>query len=195
MGMVDKLLWQAFGVPTGLLGRMGGKIMAGRRQRKIAAHVAELLEVRRGDQILEIGFGPGVGIQYLHERLSGEGLIVGIDPSEVMLQMARSLNAEAIESGTVTLFSGTVEKISYDNEFFDKAYAMNSFHLWPDKPAGLSEVRWVLKRDGQLVLSFYGPAQKAITPESVREQLEHVGFREIDETRDRDSVIYVVARK
>lgn len=31
MGILDKLLWRSFGVPTGILGRLGGKIMAGPR--------------------------------------------------------------------------------------------------------------------------------------------------------------------
>lgn len=33
MGILDKLLWRSFGVPTGILGRLGGKIMAGPRKR------------------------------------------------------------------------------------------------------------------------------------------------------------------
>lgn len=181
-------------MPTGLLGRVGGKIMAGRRQRQIAAHVGELLNVRRGDKVLDIGFGPGVGIQCLHERLAGEGLIVGIDPSEVMIQMARARNARAVEQGTVRLLSATVEKIPFEDEFFNKAYAMNSFQLWQDRMAGLSEVRRVLKRDGQLVLSFYGPAKREITREAVREQLKQAGFREVAGS-DRDSVIFLIARK
>ncbi len=126
--------------------------MAGRRQRAIAEHVAELLQVQREDKVLEIGFGPGVGIQCLSERIRGEGLIVGIDPSDVMMQMAKARNAGAIEKGTVKLLSGTVEHIPWESEFFDKAYAMNSFHLWPDKAAGLSEVRRVLKPGGRLAL-------------------------------------------
>ena len=168
MGFIDRLLWQAFGVPAGLLGRIGGRVMAGRRQRAIAEHVAELLQVQREDKVLEIGFGPGVGIQCLSERIRGEGLIVGIDPSDVMMQMAKARNAGAIEKGTVKLLSGTVEHIPWESEFFDKAYAMNSFHLWPDKAAGLSEVRRVLKPGGRLCgLSFYGAGGAG----------DHSGFR------------------
>jgi len=194
LGFIDRLLWQAFGVPAGLLGRIGGRVMAGRRQRAIAEHVAELLQVQREDKVLEIGFGPGVGIQCLSERIRGEGLIVGIDPSDVMMQMAKARNAGAIEKGTVKLLSGTVEHIPWESEFFDKAYAMNSFHLWPDKAAGLSEVRRVLKPGGRLALSFYGPAEREITPDSVRADLEQSGFREIEETKE-ELVLYVTARK
>lgn len=195
MGVIDKLLWRAFGLPAGFLGRIGGMIMAGGRQRQIAAHIAELIDVRRGDKVLEIGFGPGVGIEIMNERIFGKGLIAGIDPSEVMMQMARSRNAQAIENGTVTLISGTVENIPYGDGFFDKAYSMNSFQLWPDKAAGLKEVRRVLKRDAQLLLSFYGPARRRIVRASVLENLQQAGFREVLDEDDRDGVTYFIARK
>lgn len=191
----DKLLYRAFGLPTGVLGRLGGKIMAGRRQLRIAEHVADHLDVCPGDKVLEIRFGPGVAIQHMHERLGDHGLIVGIDPSEVMLQMASTRNAEAIDRGSVRLVSGTVTQIPFEDEFFDKGYAMNSFQLWPDKLAGLREIRRVLKPGGPLVLSFYGPAQRGITREFVREQLKEAGFKEITVTSDSDSVLYFVARK
>jgi len=195
MAFGEKLLYRAFGLPTGVLGRIGGKVMAGKRQRTIAADVAERLGVRPGDKALEIGFGPGIGIEVVHERLAGNGLIVGIDPSDVMLQMARSRNAAAMGRGTAVLLEGTVSQIPYGDEFFDKAFAMNSFQLWPDKYAGLREVRRVLRPGGRLVLSFFGPARREVAPGSVRRSLEKAGFNEIADATGDDGVLYVEARK
>lgn len=48
-------------------------------------------------------------------------------PSDVMLEAARASNAYAIKKGTVRMLRGTVERIPYE-EFFDKAFARNSFH-------------------------------------------------------------------
>ena len=182
-------------MPAGFLGRIGGKMMAGRKQRDIAARVAELLDVRLGDKILEIGFGPGIAIQVISQRLSGEGLIVGIDPSDVMMEMAQARNVEAIEQGTVRLLRGTVERIPYDDEVFDKALAMNSFHLWPDQWAGLLEIRRVLKKGGVLVLSFYGPARRAVEMGAVRDALKQARFEMLDNPLEAHSVSYLVARK
>lgn len=195
MRWVERLLWRTFGMPAGFLGRIGGKIMAGRKQREIAARVADLLDVRRGDKILEIGFGPGIGIQAVSERLSSEGLIVGIDPSDVMMEAAKARSAEAVEKGTVRLLRGTVEQIPYSDEFFDKAFAMNSFHLWPDQRAGLLEIRRVLKRGGVLVLSFYGPARRAVEMGAVRDALQQAGFKVSDSPIEANSVSYLVAHK
>lgn len=193
MGIVWNPLWRTFGVPTGLLGRLGGKIMSGSRQRMIAAHVADLLDVRRGDRVLEIGFGPGIGIQCVSERLAGEGVLVGIDPSDVMIQMAGAQNAGVIEKGIVTLVRGTVQEIPYDSGFFDKAYAMNTYQIWPDKRAGLREIRRVLKPGGRLVLSAYGPAKHTLDLKSVRQQLKEAGFQDIAES-EQESVVFVTAR-
>lgn len=195
MGILDRLLWRAFGVPTGFLGRLGGRIMAGRHQRMIAARVADLLDVGPGDKVLEIGFGPGVGIESLNERLAGDGLVVGIDPSAVMLEIASTRNAGAIKNGTVILLRGTADHVPYADETFDKACAMNSYQLWPDQSAGIGELRRVLKPGGKLVLSFYGPAQQEISPGAVLAELQRAGFQEISQASDHNSVSYFIAQK
>ncbi len=119
--------------------------MAGGRKRDIVMRVAELLDVCQDDIVLEIGFGPGVGIHFMQGLVGHEGLVVGIDPSEVMLKMAGSRNAGAIKTGKARLLKGTVEHIPFPNESFSKVFAMNSMQLWPDQPAGLREVLRVLK--------------------------------------------------
>lgn len=100
-------------------------------------------------------------------------------PSDVMLEAARASNADAIKKGTVRMLRGTVERIPYE-EFFDKAFARNSFHLWPDRRAGLWEIQRVPKRGGTLVLSFDGPARRVVDLGSVRNALQEAGFERID---------------
>lgn len=96
-----------------------------------------------------------------------------------MLEAARASNADAIKKGTVRMLRGTVERIPYE-EFFDKAFARNSFHLWPDRRAGLLEIQRVPKRGGTLVLSFDGPARRVVDLGSVRNALQEAGFERID---------------
>ncbi len=59
-----RLLMPMFGRPQSRLGRLGGIVMA-RTNRKVAAWAVEQLGVRPSDRILEVGFGPGVGIELL----------------------------------------------------------------------------------------------------------------------------------
>lgn len=88
MGFVKSLFMRAFGRPTGLLGRLGGMIMA-RTNRRIARRAIDLLDVQPDDRVLEIGFGPGVGIDHLAGSASS-GWIAGVDPSEEMVEQARA---------------------------------------------------------------------------------------------------------
>jgi ubiquinone/menaquinone biosynthesis C-methylase UbiE len=145
-------LVNAFGRPRGVLGGLGGIIMA-RKNRKCAAWVASLLEVQSNDKVLEIGFGPGVGIELLAQAAAG-GYVFGIDPSKEMLDQAASRNARAIESGHVDLRLGSAEALPFKDNSFDKAMAINSLHLWSDAIAGLREVRRVMKPGGRIACGF-----------------------------------------
>jgi ubiquinone/menaquinone biosynthesis C-methylase UbiE len=71
------------------------------------AWVSELLEIGPDESVLEVGFGPGIVIHLL-SKLAGH--VAGIDPSQEMVEQARSRNAKAIVSGRVDLRHGTVEK-------------------------------------------------------------------------------------
>jgi ubiquinone/menaquinone biosynthesis C-methylase UbiE len=68
-----------------------------------------LLKLQPTDRVLEIGFGPGVAIQKMSEFVK-EGLIWGIDHSEVMLRQASKRNKEAISADRVRLLLGSLEK-------------------------------------------------------------------------------------
>ena len=103
-----------FGRPRGVLGRLGGIIMA-RTNEKCGAWVADLLEIGPDDSLLEVGFGPGVIIQRL-SKLASAGHIAGVDPSLEMVEQARARNAAAIESGRVDLRRGSVASLPFDDD-------------------------------------------------------------------------------
>jgi len=146
------LLMRAFGRPQGAVGKLGGIIMA-RTNRAIAARVVELMNIQPRDSVLEIGFGPGVGIQLLAER-ARSGRVVGIDSSEEMFRQATARNAGRVASGRVELQLGSVEHLPFANDSFDKALAINSMQIWRDAVTGLREIGRVLKPGGTLALAF-----------------------------------------
>jgi ubiquinone/menaquinone biosynthesis C-methylase UbiE len=124
MSFTRNILLHMFGRPRGVLGRLGGIIMA-RANEKCGAWVADLLEIGPDDSVLEVGFGSGVIIRRL-SKLTSAGHVAGIDPSQGMVELARARNTDAIESGRVDLRRGSVERLPFDDGIFD----VNSLKLW-----------------------------------------------------------------
>lgn len=194
VGLVDKLLNAAFGVPSGVWGRIGGQFMSGKKTREIVDCVVTRLELSSADRVLEVGFGPGIAIDNVQRKLGADGLVVGIDPSQVMLDMAVRRNVAAIRRGKVELTLGTVDDIPFSDSFFDKVFAMNSLHVWPDPMKGRREIRRVLKPGGLVLLSFAGPARKTSAMDAVESLLGEAGFSRID-VSDSNLVVMFHARK
>jgi SAM-dependent methyltransferase len=107
VSFLARILLRMFGRPQGVLGRLGGIIMA-RMNRNLAGRTIALLDVQPHDRVLEIGFGPGVGIELLSGVVSS-GHVAGVDVSEEMVEQARIRNVEAIQRGKVELRRGSVE--------------------------------------------------------------------------------------
>jgi ubiquinone/menaquinone biosynthesis C-methylase UbiE len=174
MSLAHRMLMRMFGRPKGILGRLDGIIMA-RTNQPCAAWVIDLLGIQPHDRVLEVGFGPGVGIELLARSVSG-GCIAGVDPSDEMVEQARARNVNAIESGRVDLRYGSVERLSFDDNTFTKALAMNSMHVWPDTVTGLRDMRRVMKPGGSIALGLtsYSGQSKSGLPE----MLTAAGFTE-----------------
>ncbi|CAB3803515.1 Putative methyltransferase YrhH [Paraburkholderia ultramafica] len=150
MSAFKGVLMQMFGRPHGVLGRLGGVVMAKTNQ-PCAAWVVDLLEIRGTDSVLEVGFGPGVGIQLLAASAKH---IAGIDPSPEMLRQATVRNAQAIDCGQVDLRIGSAERLPFEENTFDKALTINSMQVWPDATAGLIEMQRVMKSGARIALGF-----------------------------------------
>jgi SAM-dependent methyltransferase len=164
------ILLRMFGRPQGKLGKLGGIIMA-RTNRKMAALAIDLLGIHPSDRVLEVGFGPGVGIELLAETA---GRVAGVDPSEEMVAQATARNATAIKAGRVEIRQGSVERLPFRDEVFDCSLAVNSMQVWPDPTAGLREIRRVMKTNGRVALAFTKYAGK---PKSgLVDELADAGF-------------------
>lgn len=150
MSIGRTILMRMFGHPRGLLGRLGGVILA-RTNRRHAGWIVDLLDVRGEDRLLDVGCGPGVAVQVLADRARH---VAGIDPSEVMLRQAMRRNSAVISRGRVELHQASADRMPFEAASFDKVLASNSMHLWPDASAGLRELSRVLRPAGQLALAF-----------------------------------------
>jgi ubiquinone/menaquinone biosynthesis C-methylase UbiE len=139
-------------LPTGFLGKIVGRAMA-RGNRPIMEWTLHLLQIEPTDLVLEIGFGPGVGIQ-IAARMASQGHVAGIDLSETMINAASNLNSKEIASGRVELRYGDATSLPYENETFDKLFAANVLYFWEDPSYVLGEMNRVIKPGGRIALTF-----------------------------------------
>ncbi len=110
----------------------------------------ELLDPAPGSNILVLGFGPGVGIQYLAER-DPEMTILGVDPSTAMMRSASKRNKAAIENGRVKLAETTADSIPADDGRFDGALAVNTIQLCEPIESTVAELGRVMAPGSRLV--------------------------------------------
>jgi SAM-dependent methyltransferase len=136
--------------PRGPAGRVTAWEMALRpSNRRRSRWAVSLLGVRPGDEVLEIGFGPGLAIAELAR--GGASHVYGIDHSAVMLRHAAKRNAAAIRAGRVTLAEAPVDALPFAGPF-DAVLAVNSLGFWPAPAERLTELRGRLAPGGRLAV-------------------------------------------
>lgn len=138
--------------------------------------------------------GRGVAIA----ALSGKAAhVAGVDISDVMVEQARTRNADAIAAARVELHQGSADRLPFADDSFDNALSINSIHIWSDPAAGLRELHRVLKPEGRLVLGFVRPALWfADDAERLLSEIEFADVRcEVKEANQKDAPIALLAAK
>lgn len=96
----------------------------------------------RRRRVLETGCGTGHWIRFFRRS---EIHVVGLDPSQGMLEVARTQPADA------RLVRGRAESLPFPDGSFDRVFCVNALHHF-DNPAGFfREARRVLGKDGGLL--------------------------------------------
>jgi SAM-dependent methyltransferase len=113
----------------------------------------ELLDIRPDDHVLEVGFGPGLGIQ-LALQLAGRGRVIGIDHSAMMLREASRRNARALASGRAQLTLGSAEHLPQFAIRFDKVFAINVYMFWADPVGVLRALRGTMNVGSVIALTL-----------------------------------------
>lgn len=163
-----------FDLPVGLLGRLGGMVMAHRgaaTERFVAERLARL---RPTDVVLVIGPGPGIGLVAAAEQVPS-GQVVGVEPSAVMRAAAARRCAPEIASGLVELGAGTAAATGRPGASVDVVLTVDNLHLWPDRAAAFAEFARVLRPGGRVLAAVPGAALP-VRREELRQQAAGAGF-------------------
>ncbi|MBB5153008.1 class I SAM-dependent methyltransferase [Saccharopolyspora phatthalungensis] len=147
-GFAGFALHRAFGHPSGLLGALGGALMA-RGNAAAEQQVVRLARLTGSEQVLVIGPGPGVGLRAAGEQAAS---VVAVEPSARMRQAA---DRRCADLPNVVVRGGTAEATGQGDAAFDVVLSVNNVQLWPDRAAALAELRRVLRPGGILLLSTH----------------------------------------
>ncbi|WP_020666259.1 class I SAM-dependent methyltransferase [Amycolatopsis nigrescens] len=148
---MSQVLDRAFGHPRGLLGRLGGALMA-HGNAETERRVVEVARITSAETVLVLGPGPGIGLLAAAERAA---TTIGVDPSEEMLARCRDRCSALVEGGTVELRRGDAEHPGQPEASVDVALSVNNVQLWPDRAAGFAGLYRALRPGGRLVLSAH----------------------------------------
>jgi SAM-dependent methyltransferase len=147
----DEPVRSCFALPRGWWGRLAGWLMLWTNRQ---SGLRELLDVRSGERVLEVGYGPGGLIRLLTR--TGAAQICGVDPSPQMRDLAVRRLRKHADGGRVDLRVGTAEQTGFPAASFDRVVSVNSVALWPDLRAGLRELHRVTRRGGRVVIAWHG---------------------------------------
>jgi ubiquinone/menaquinone biosynthesis C-methylase UbiE len=161
----------------------------------------EMLHVRQGQHILEIGFGTGHSLIELARSAGPSGKVFGIDLSDKMVEIAQKVVEKENLEKRIELSCGDALHLSYEQESLDGIFMSFTLELFdtPEIPLVLSECRRVLKPGGRIVIvgmsrvspdglmtemfewtHQHFPNYLDCRPILVREALENAGFEICD---------------
>lgn len=107
----------------------------------------ELLAVEPGDQVLDVGCGPGNYTRFL-AGAAGEGLTVGLDASETMVAAA----AKRSGGENLAYLRGDACALPFGDESFNAACSVGVIHMVAEPLLALAEMTRVLAPGGRLAV-------------------------------------------
>lgn len=127
---IKRALKKQFGNPSGLLGAFIGWVMSVKNKNRID-HALTILNIKPEDNILEIGYGPGIAIKEIADQLT-LGHVTGIDRSPVMHRQATKRNKGSIEKGKAKLVLGSHKQLGNMGSY-DKILTINVSLFWKNR--------------------------------------------------------------
>lgn len=127
-------------------------MLSGRFEKKYRDAGLRMLDARKGEVILEIGFGTGNCILALADAVGEQGRVYGIDISSGMCLVAKAKLERTGLSNKVGLQCGDAACLPFGSNSFDAVFMSFTLELFdtPEIPIVLNECHRVLKSGGRI---------------------------------------------
>ena len=200
--MFRKFIASQFKKPTGLLGIFTSNLMVKNNQKNYDRLIKDL-DLQPHDILLEIGYGPGIGIDMI-AKICPTCTIHGIDFSNLMYKRATKYNKQYINAGRVQLQHGDFLKVPVGHNDFDKIFCLNVVYFWNELRTPFEKVLSLLKKGGafHIYMADKNTLLEKKTPDSVFnkysieqvvEALKAAGFENVEHYAEKG--LYIKAKK
>lgn len=138
--------------PIGWKGKIFSLLME-RMNRRAYLKTMEAVAPKKGQSLLEIGFGTGAFLKgYANE--AGTGTLAGVDPSPLMVRTAKRRLRRYRKTFVQKLEVGDDTTQSFAGERFDRIVAIHSFQFWTDPEHTLTRFKELLEGEGEIILTL-----------------------------------------
>jgi SAM-dependent methyltransferase len=148
-GLVARIRSRQSGHPTGLLGRIFGRVMV-KDTAEANDRALALLDLPGPRTVLEVGFGQGRTAAIL---LDAGHRILGADASHTMVNQATARNRSACREGRAVFQLSDGTAIPFADQLADAAFTAHTIYFMPDPRATLAEVARDLRPGGTVVIA------------------------------------------
>ena len=213
--MLTEFLIKQSQKPSGLIGRVITKIWSF-YFKKLSLWAIKQTTISDNYRILEIGYGGGSTIKNLlalNKNLEIHGIDIskesyrtaqrvhsdsnGIDISKESYRTAQRVHSDSIRKGSVQLKIGNVENMPYQNNYFDRIFAIQTHIFWKDIKKSFQEVYRVLSSNSTLIIAsekekIHYHMTDYRTSHEFSQLLTSIGFSKIEEKQNRNWILYIV---
>ena len=193
--MLTRFLIKQSQKPSGLVGRVITKIWSF-YFKKLSLWAIKQTTISGNYRILEIGYGGGSTIKNLL-ALNKHLEVHGIDISKESYRTAQRVHSDSIRKGSVQLKIGNVENMPYQNNYFDRIFAIQTHIFWKDIKKSFQEVYRVMSSNSTLIIASekekinYHMTDYRTSHEFIQ-LLTSIGFSKIEEKQNRNWILYAV---
>lgn len=118
-----------------------------------AGPLLDAAKVTNGARVLDVGCGTGIVARNAVSRVGPEGRVVGLDPNEGMLAVAR-------KTSDVDWVTGAAEDIPFEDNGFDVVVSQFAMMFFDDRRGAVSEMSRVLVPGGRVAIATWASLEE-----------------------------------
>lgn len=159
MGIRERFLAgtaRQLGHPDGWRGQLVGRVL-NRANRAFVVGAVDAAQLAPGAAAADLGFGGGVGLRLLLDRVAPTGRVYGVDRSATMVEQARRRFAEEWAAGRLEVTRGSLLDLPLADDSLDAVITVNTFYFLDEVAPALREIARVLRPGGRAVIGVGDP--------------------------------------